>query len=273
MGTWEDELDLDLSDIWAAGGKPVQKGTQHQKAEEEKDDDLAFPSQAPGPTNQGQSEFRVSEIRVLALEAENGVTRLQSENAVTPLLNVADVADAPTQVASLTAEPFTSRGVSTVPLATQNLPSNPKQRLPPLPSFQPIVPREVSTAPVPTQNLASRDNEPRQRLPGSRNPNLREKAPVDIRRYFTHRGSSSGAGEEASRKKPRIPGPVGDLFRREQPDEGDVVDDDGNAVGSGEEDFNDRIFRKGAWISALQSLNVEEFDPGSCCPFIFLMCL
>lgn len=272
MGSWEDELDVDLSDIWAAGSsKPVQGETQQQQQEEEKDDDLAFPSQPPEPAK--PAEIRVSalevENRCLGLGTENAVTRLQSENRATPLLN-ADVADAPTQIASLSAEPFVSRGGTTVPLATERLPS---KRLPPLPSFQPVIFGEGSSVPpLPTQNLASRGNEFKQQrvpeIPGSRdsNPNPREKAPqqqsVDIRKYFTHRGSSSGSGEGAARKKPRIPGPVGELFRKDQPDEGDVVDGDGNGLRSAEDDFNERVFRNGAWISALQSLNVDEFDPG-----------
>lgn len=254
MGTWEDELDLDLSDIWAAGSKPVQIETQQNAPEEEKDDDLAFPSQAPTQLAIQSETAQLGiepETRVLGLEDENGVTRLLSENVV---LN-ADVANAPTQVASLSAEPYVSRGGgATVPLATQHLQTDSRQRLPPLPSFQPVILREV---PLPTPTLE------RLQTPVLRNPNLREKAPVvDIRKYFSHRGSSSGAGEGASRKKPRIPGPVGELFRKDQASEGDVVDGDVNAAfGSGKDDLSDRIFRKGAWIRALHSLNVEEFDP------------
>lgn len=220
MGTWEDELDLDLSDIWAAGTKPANPEENAAAAApppppevtEKDEDDLAFPS---------QPENRVLglENRALGLDADDGITNL----GVTPVLNV-DIADAPTQVAS---QPFVPRGTQ-------------------LPSFQPL----------PSPTLASRDHVDINQQRPSRN---REKAPVDIRNYF--RGSGSGEG----RKRPRIPGPVGDLFRKGQggEDEDDVVNGDGNAA---EDEFNDRVFRKGAWICALQSLNVADFDPGNYSP-------
>lgn len=269
MGSWEEELDLDLSDIFGAVGESAQEAAQ-QRAEDDGADDLAFPSQAAAPlasppAQQGHSG--------------NGITRLVTENGSTPSPKV-DVADAPTQVASLTAEPFISRGGSTEPLPTHNLVSregpNSKQRLPPLPSFQAVVSHSIgSTIPIPTQNLASRANDSKQGLsqpeiPTSRNPNSREKAPqqgADIRKYFGYRGSSSGGDGGGPSKKLRIPGPVGDLVLKEQCNDGDsigVIGNDngnGNAFSSRETEFNDTIFRKGAWISALQSLDVDEFDP------------
>lgn len=275
MGSWEDELDVDLSDIWAGGSKPEQAEAKERGgggAQEEGGDDLAFPSQAAAPQ---QPEARV-------LEFEIGVTRLQSENGATPLLN-ADVADAPTQVASLTAEPYVSRGGSTVPLPTQSLGSGgngAKERLlPPLPSFQPVVSREGSAVPIVTQSLASRgDHEPTQRIgslqaAGLRNPKGSQQPGVGIRKYFTQSGSSSGAHGGGPRKKPRIPGPVGDLFLREQPDDGDVVDGgggDGSGFRTREDDFNDRVFRRGAWVSALRSLDVDDFNPGMYFPSLFV---
>jgi hypothetical protein len=250
MGSWEDELDLDLSDIWAAGSKAEQKCGE-VAAQEDGGDDLAFPTQAAG-AQEGQCEARVSE-----LQSENAATPVL--NAATPVLN-ADFADAPTQVASLSAEPYISRGG---PIATQN---GSKQRLPPLPSFQAVVvSREGGAAAIATQSLALTESDgPRQRLAsGLRNPNSREKdcqqPGADIRRYFAPGASSSGADGGGPRKKPRIPGPVGDLFQK---DEEGAVKGDGHGLGAREDDFNDRDFRKGAWICALQSLNVEEFDPG-----------
>ena len=264
MGSWEDELDLDLSELWVAGSKPQQAETKPTKpdeggvqgrGDEDGGDDLAFHVSQPA----------------LAGQFDTKVSGLQPEVGAMLLLD-ADVADAPTQVASLTAEPFISRGV---PLVTQHhLGSRNGSRLPPLPSFQPVVCQEGSTVAIATQTLASRENDHKQRLPalqvpGLRNPNSHkgsQQPGADIRKYFSQKGASSSGADDGGgpRKKPRIPGPVGEIFRKGQHDDGDAADGDGNAVGDGEDDFNDRVFRKGAWITALQSLNVEEFDPGIC---------
>jgi len=65
------------------------------------------------------------------------------------------------------------------------------------------------------------------------------------------------------KKKSRIPGPVGDLLL--QDDEGVFAvgaEGKGKAVMSDRDDGDDEAFRSGAWLSALHSLNVEDFDPG-----------
>jgi hypothetical protein len=49
-----------------------------------------------------------------------------------------------------------------------------------------------------------------------------------------------------------------------QDDEGVAVgaEGKGKAVMSDRDDGDDEAFRSGAWLSALHSLNVEDFDPG-----------
>jgi hypothetical protein len=89
-----------------------------------------------------------------------------------------------------------------------------------------------------------------------RNPNLMEKdcqqPGVDIKKYFALGALSLGADGGGPQKKPRILGPVEDLFQK---DEGEVVEGNGHGLGAKEDELNNWVFHNRAWIFC-----VEEFD-------------
>lgn len=288
MDTWEEELDLDVSDIWASASKTGANSSHPQT--EVRVENLAVSTEPAAPPRTSSSQLPPREeiqardppaippkpyknlddddddvdVDAEIIQANLNTTNASAEPQL-PRRRAHRGFNPPSQIPSAAATRELQLNLPQIPPAVYHHHNANQDRNPAMVDGLPSLPSQ----PAP--------NQPPRAFRSKERPTSSVVVPTkrpDIRKYFPQRGSSppprsSNSPQRGSfsegpprKKKSRIPGPVGDLLL--QDDEGVAVgaDGKGKAVMSDRDDGDDEAFRSGAWLSALHSLNVEDFDPG-----------
>jgi len=295
MDTWEEELDLDVSDIWASASKTGANSSHPQT--EVRVEHLAVSTEPAAPPHTSSSSQLPPREEIQPREPP-AIPPKPHKNLDDDDVDDVDVDDVDAEIIQANLNTTNASAEPQLPRRRAHRGFNPPSQIPSaaaaatrelqinLPQIPPAVYHHHNANqnrnPAIVDGLPSLPSQPAPNQPprafwSKERPTSSVAVPTkrpDIRKYFPQRGSSppprsSNSPQRVSssegpprKKKSRIPGPVGDLLL--QDDEGVAVgaDGKGKAVMSDRDDGDDEAFRSGAWLSALHSLNVEDFDPG-----------